>query len=750
MPYASVSLVPGANVERTPMLLRAGVSQTSLIRYRDSLIQKYGGWATYYPYGVPGVPRDMHGWQDLNNTKHLAVGTTTSLSVITSGTLKDITPQTLISDFFPNISTTANSPIVSITDPNIAYVTVEDAVFFNVPVSVGGIILDGLYQITTITGTSSYEITAASNATTTESNPTATNNSTASGNNTLHFASTPSWVVAGMVVSNLTTPASILAGTTVFSTTGSTVVMSANAAGAGVGNGDSIIFSSVPVFTTTNGSQVVTVEFINHGVSVGDTVAFAIPTTVNGVVISGAYDVTVVSSANNFSIAANTVATASGSAAMNGGKAELVYYIALGPPPLGSGFGLGGFGSGGFGTGSTNSSQVGTEISASDWTSDNWGEILVACPQGGGIYYWDPTGGYQNASLVSTAPIFNNGIFVSMSEQILVAFGSTVHQAIGYQQQPLLVQWCDVSNFFQWEATAATQAGNFVIPIGSAIIGGMAVSNQNLIWTDLDLWAMSYIGVPDVFGFNKIGAGMGLASLHAAQQLRGSVYWMGKTNFYGYTSSGANVIPCPVWDAVFQNLNTNYLQNIRAMPNTPFNEVGWLYPSAASTNGECDSYVKFNISEPNAPWDYGPLPRSAWIDQTVLGMPIGATPSGTIYLQETTPDAAGNPLVSSFTTGYFYLVDGEDYVFIDQIIPDFKWTSYNGSVSAQIQMTFNVSNFPGDTPVSYGPYTVSESTEYLSVRFRGRLMNITVTSNDSGSFWRIGSVKYRYSKAGRR
>ena len=129
MPYASVSLVPGANVERTPMLLRAGVSQTSLIRYRDSLIQKYGGWATYYPYGVPGVPRDMHGWQDLNNTKHLAVGTTTSLSVITSGTLKDITPQTLISDFFPNISTTANSPIVAITDPNIAYVTVEDAVF---------------------------------------------------------------------------------------------------------------------------------------------------------------------------------------------------------------------------------------------------------------------------------------------------------------------------------------------------------------------------------------------------------------------------------------------------------------------------------------------------------------------------------------------------------------------------------------------------------------------------------------------
>ena len=27
-----------------------------------------------------------------------------------------------------------------------------------------------------------------------------------------------------------------------------------------------------------------------------------------------------------------------------------------------------------------------------------------------------------------------------------------------------------------------------------------------------------------------------------------------------------------------------FLQNVRAMPNTSFNEAGWLYPSAASTS----------------------------------------------------------------------------------------------------------------------------------------------------------------------
>jgi hypothetical protein len=71
-----------------------------------------------------------------------------------------------------------------------------------------------------------------------------TNGTTANGNPTLHFAATPAWVVAGMTITDNTTPSAIPAGTTVLSTTGTTVTMSANAAGAGVGGTDSISFSA--------------------------------------------------------------------------------------------------------------------------------------------------------------------------------------------------------------------------------------------------------------------------------------------------------------------------------------------------------------------------------------------------------------------------------------------------------------------------------------------------------------------------
>lgn len=682
MAFGSVRLIPGVNVEQTPTLNQAGVTASQFIRYKDSLIQKYGGWILYFTGFIAAIPRDLHGWLDLREVGHLSIGSTTALQVITNSAIATITPQTLTTNFSPNFSTVNGQPTVTVVDSNIANVTTYDAIFFNTPVSVGGIVLSGLYPIASITGTSSYTITAAMNATST------------------------------------------------------------------VNNG-----GAVPQFSTTLNSSLVNVTFDNHNLETDDVAVFSIPTTGNGVTIFDNYTVVDVISPNEFTINATTQANASGSFNMNSGDAQLVYYINLGPPLAGQGWGLGAYGSGAYGYGTAGgSAQTGNPITASDWTTDNWGEILMACPEGGGVYQYDPTSGFTNAGLVATAPPFNTCIFISTTEQILVCCGSTVVEDLGVIQDPLLVQWSDVGDYTDFTPTASNQAGNYRIPSGSKIVAGVAVPNQNLIFTDLDVWAMNYIGPPDVFGFTNIGAGAGAISSHSVQKLRGSVYWMGNNNFFSYTSNGVAVIPCPVWDAVFQNLNTAYTQNIRAMPNTPFNEVGWLFPSSNSTSGECDSYVKFNITEPNQPWDIGigVLSRSAWIDQGALGMPISVSPQGNVFQQETTNDAAGAPITASFQTGYFYLAEGEDYCYVDQVIPDFIFSEYSGGASATIFITFLVANFPSDTPTTYGPYQVTSSTEYISTRFRGRLMAFFVESSDTGSFWRIGLIKYRYGPSGRR
>jgi hypothetical protein len=69
-----------------------------------------------------------------------------------------------------------------------------------------------------------------------------TNGATAAANTTLHFAAVPGTILPGMVIVDLTTQTVIPTGTTVASTTATTVVMSQGATGAGVGSGDAIQF----------------------------------------------------------------------------------------------------------------------------------------------------------------------------------------------------------------------------------------------------------------------------------------------------------------------------------------------------------------------------------------------------------------------------------------------------------------------------------------------------------------------------
>lgn len=675
MGEVSLKLIPGVNADFTPTLLQAGISSCNLIRFRDRLPEKLGGWDKFYPFALNGIPRDVHGWADLNAVNHLAIGTTTQLVVITNGSLQDITPQQFTSNIAPAFTTVNGSATVLVADTNVTNVTTFDAVFFNTPVSIGGIVLQGIYPIDTIAGAHSYDITAASLAT----------------------------------------------------------------SGAGPGG-------AVPVFTPSSGSAIVSVTLNDHGKSVGDTFDFPIPTTVGAtIVVEGIYNVVGVADANHFTISGDVQASNSTPVSMNGGLAQLIYYIALGPSAAGLGYGVGGYGLGGYGSGVVPSSQTGTPITAVDWTLDNWGEILLANPQGGGIYYWQPNTGFQNSQLVATGPVFNNGIFVAMPEQILVAWGST---STAQQQDPLTVRWSDSQDFTNWVVSSQTQAGSFRIPTGSTIVGGYQGPQQALIWTDLDIYAMQYLGPPFVFGFNKLSSGCGLIGPHAMTSMRGNVYWMTSGSFFVLSGNGVNQIPCSVWDVVFQDLDTANQQKIVAAANSQSDEMAWYYPSLSGDTGENDKYVKVNVQDGS--WDYGTLSRSAWQDQSVLGQPIGTTPAGLIYQHETSPDADGQPLISTFTTGYFVLSDGQDIIFVDWLFPDMKWGYFGGNQGASIQITINVLQYPNSTPEVFGPFTMTNLIPFINMRMRGRQISLTFTSSDIGSWWRLGQIRIRASKSGKR
>jgi len=165
MPYGSVTLRPGVNTQATPSANEAGVSASQLIRYKDGMIQAYGGWNQM---GVtsPSTVRCLHAWQDLSENKYLGIGATANLLVYysTENTTVDITPQTLTSNLTPNFSTTAGSATVTIADPN-SGASVYNTVYFNTPIAVGGLFLHGAYPVISVLSTGSYTITASGTST---------------------------------------------------------------------------------------------------------------------------------------------------------------------------------------------------------------------------------------------------------------------------------------------------------------------------------------------------------------------------------------------------------------------------------------------------------------------------------------------------------------------------------------------------------------------------------------------------------
>jgi hypothetical protein len=669
-----------------------------------TLVQKLGGWQRFVSLPAPAIVRALWAWEDLNLNAHLAVGTQTitgtnsaQLAVITNSSIDNITPTALEDDIAAVVQSFAGNPSIEITDTTTPGITNFNSVYIATQIAIGGIILFGLYAC-------DPDGFLAADAYTVFSRDQLGNLLPAT--------------------SNSTTPV-------------------------------------LPSFTTVMNAISVTVNLPLYTYAIGDTFPVLAATTVGGITFFGNYVVQTIVDVNNFTILSNFAATTSATGTMNNGFARYIYNFGQGALPGGTGYGIGTYGSGGYGTGTPVTPSVGPAIDAIDWTLDNFGEILIACPDRDQpfhatpfqpIYQWDE--GAAQATIITNAPPVNDGIFVAMPQRQIVAWGSTQTGI----PDPLLITWCDIGNFNQWIPLVTNQAGSFRIPKGSKIVSCVQGPQQGIVWTDVDVWSMQYIGQPFVYSFNEIGSGCGLIGRKAAGSAFGIYYWMSFSQFFSLSGYGVQPMLCPVWDVIFQNLDTSIdpisgvsrAQKIRFAANSRFTEIMWFFASITGGTGEVDSYVKYNIQLNE--WDYsiGGLGRSAWVDQSVLGPPIGADPT-TLLLQqhETSNDADGVAMLPSFQTGYYTLSEGDWQTFLDWVWPDFKYGQFDQAQNATINITFFVKNYPSDTPKVFGPYPVTQATPYFYTRLRGRLVSIQISSSDLGSFWRIGVLRYRFSQDGK-
>lgn len=367
-----------------------------------------------------------------------------------------------------------------------------------------------------------------------------------------------------------------------------------------------------------------------------------------------------------------------------------------------------------------------TEVPATMWTLDTWGEYLVGCSSSDGkLYEWQL--GFSSPTLaaaITNAPTNNQAIHVT-SERILFALGAGGN--------PRKVQWCDQENNTVWTSTALNQAGDFELATPGTLMAGKRVRGINLLWTDVDCHTATYIGQPFIYGFEKIGSGCGLISRQSvAVASNVAAFWMSKTGFWMYDGT-VKPMTSDVGDYVFRNMNSSQSSKTYCVHNGEFGEVWWFYPSASSN--EVDSYVTYNYREGH--WNIGSLARTAGTGRGAFDKPLLVSTDGYIYEHEVGFDYESSTLFAE--SGPVQVGNGDNLMSVNELIPD---ELNQGDVSAKFKTRF----YPNGDESEFGPYSMSNPT---SVRFTARQIKMRIESNGNNN-WRVGSMRVNAVQSGKR
>ena len=523
------------------------------------------------------------------------------------------------------------------------------------------------------------------------------------------------------------------------------------------------------VFAATNGSTTITATDSNHGAIINDFVTISGAASLGGLitaeVLNQEYQITSVPSVNTFTFTAT--ATANGSDTGNGGSgADAAYQINVGLDVYvpSTGWGSDYWGASTWGSVSALSATNQLRL----WSHDNFGEDLLMCVRGAGVFYWDESGGTDNRAVALSAltsanltPTSALQIMVSDIDRHVICFGADPLNDSGTARtgaiDPMFIAWSDQENVEQWEPLATNTAGSFRLSAGSAIVGAIRARQETLIWTDTSLYSMTFVGQPFTFAINLVNEGVGLVGPNAMVNTPKGVFWMDKKGFYSY-SGQIQELPCTVDDYVFSDLNQTQSYQIFGFVNKAFNEVGWFYCSG--TNTVLDKYVTYNYEE-NV-WMIGELSRTCWLDEGIFSDPKATSSSdyvGYLYNQESGVDNDGVAMTDVFIESSDFDIDpgGEDYQFISKIIPDIKFTGNvaTGATGQNVDIVVKRRNFPGEELTTAVTSSCTSVTTKIDTRVRGRQAVLRIQSNDTdttavGTSFRVGAMRMDYKPDGTR
>ena len=165
MPLKKLLLKPGVNRENTRYTTEGGWYESDKIRFRQGTPEKIGGWERISENFFLGVCRSLHQWSTLEGIIYTGVGTNLKFYVENGGAYYDVTPIAETNVLTNPFTTLSGQSTVTVTDAGAGNLLVGDFVSFSGASPVGGLTINGEYEITSVGPTpNTYTINAGSPA----------------------------------------------------------------------------------------------------------------------------------------------------------------------------------------------------------------------------------------------------------------------------------------------------------------------------------------------------------------------------------------------------------------------------------------------------------------------------------------------------------------------------------------------------------------------------------------------------------
>ena len=171
MPLQKLQFRPGVNREGTDYSNEGGWFDCEKVRFRSGFPEKIGGWtqvsSAFNTFN--GICRSLWVWLSGDagvGNSYIGLGTNTKYYIYSGGVYNDITPIVQTNTLTNPFSTTSGSAIVTVTDATYNPGT-SDFVVFSGATAVGGLTLNGEYQVLSVPSSTTYTIAASTNATST-------------------------------------------------------------------------------------------------------------------------------------------------------------------------------------------------------------------------------------------------------------------------------------------------------------------------------------------------------------------------------------------------------------------------------------------------------------------------------------------------------------------------------------------------------------------------------------------------------